>query len=409
MGIAATHGRAAEALAVAYLELTGLRVLERNLRLGGVEVDVLAAEGRDHVVVEVKYRTRADYGGSAAAVDSAKRARLLRAAAALVARRTRGRADRRGGDRACPRTAWTCAIIAGPWKPDGEGHPHRAAAHLHPPHARMAHAAARAASLVAPASPGRFRRGAVPGGRSGHGGGARARRTREPERASADRDPPRHGGRGTQDRRAVTGCGNLRDPAPAPRCARWTRSCSRRVSIAATYAASYNAMAARAPRAVGRALPLLGEWRPSTSGTAPMRLAGRSPEPAAAGAGGGARASRRDRVHALPAGRGALAAPRRGRCAVPLFCVITDFTAHPIWVFPHVDRYFVASDEVGDRAGRPRRAARAHRGDGHSGRSALRRARSGVPRHGDGSDSTRGSARGAASWGRQRRRSARPS
>jgi processive 1,2-diacylglycerol beta-glucosyltransferase len=26
--------------------------------------------------------------------------------------------------------------------------------------------------------------------------------------------------------------------------------------------------------------------------------------------------------------------------------VITDFTAHPIWAFPHVDRYFVASDEV---------------------------------------------------------------
>ena len=90
MGIAATHGRAAEALAVAYLELAGLRVLERNLRLGGVEVDVLAAEGRDHVVVEVKYRARADYGGSAAAVDSGKRARLLRAAAALVARGEEG-------------------------------------------------------------------------------------------------------------------------------------------------------------------------------------------------------------------------------------------------------------------------------------------------------------------------------
>jgi putative endonuclease len=86
MGLASTHGRAAEALAVAYLELTGLRVLDRNLRLGGVEVDVLAAEGRDHVVVEVKYRARSDYGGSAGAIDASKRARLLRAAAALVAR-----------------------------------------------------------------------------------------------------------------------------------------------------------------------------------------------------------------------------------------------------------------------------------------------------------------------------------
>jgi len=28
--------------------------------------------------------------------------------------------------------------------------------------------------------------------------------------------------------------------------------------------------------------------------------------------------------------------------------VITDFAAHPFWVFPHVDRYFVASDRVAD-------------------------------------------------------------
>jgi processive 1,2-diacylglycerol beta-glucosyltransferase len=35
-----------------------------------------------------------------------------------------------------------------------------------------------------------------------------------------------------------------------------------------------------------------------------------------------------------------------GRLKAPLFCVITDFTAHPFWAFPHVDRYFVASDQV---------------------------------------------------------------
>jgi processive 1,2-diacylglycerol beta-glucosyltransferase len=31
---------------------------------------------------------------------------------------------------------------------------------------------------------------------------------------------------------------------------------------------------------------------------------------------------------------------------VPLYCVITDFAAHPFWAFPHVDRYFVASQEA---------------------------------------------------------------
>jgi processive 1,2-diacylglycerol beta-glucosyltransferase len=40
--------------------------------------------------------------------------------------------------------------------------------------------------------------------------------------------------------------------------------------------------------------------------------------------------------------------PRRGggRLRVPLYCVITDFAAHPFWAFPHVDRYFVASAEL---------------------------------------------------------------
>lgn len=86
MGLTNTRGRAGEALAVAYLELVGCRVRERNARIGGVEVDALVEDGRETVVVEVKLRSRADYGGAAAAVDGAKRARLLRAAAALLGR-----------------------------------------------------------------------------------------------------------------------------------------------------------------------------------------------------------------------------------------------------------------------------------------------------------------------------------
>jgi len=38
----------------------------------------------------------------------------------------------------------------------------------------------------------------------------------------------------------------------------------------------------------------------------------------------------------------------RGRLRVPLYCVITDFTAHPFWAFPHVDRYFVGSPQVAE-------------------------------------------------------------
>jgi len=85
MGITQRRGRAGETLAAAYLELAGLEVIERNARVAGVEVDLVARDGATHVLVEVKFRGRADYGGAALAVDPRKRDRLRRAAAALDA------------------------------------------------------------------------------------------------------------------------------------------------------------------------------------------------------------------------------------------------------------------------------------------------------------------------------------
>lgn len=85
MGIAGARGQAAEIIAAAFLELSGLRIEARNVRLAGAEVDLLATEGRTQVVVEVKFRNRSDYGGAAGAVDRWKRDRLLRAASTLVA------------------------------------------------------------------------------------------------------------------------------------------------------------------------------------------------------------------------------------------------------------------------------------------------------------------------------------
>jgi putative endonuclease len=85
MGVAARHGRAAEALAASYLELAGMQIAGRNTRIGGVEVDLVAVDRAVRVVVEVKYRARSDFGGAAAAVDRSKRERLLRAASALIA------------------------------------------------------------------------------------------------------------------------------------------------------------------------------------------------------------------------------------------------------------------------------------------------------------------------------------
>ena len=89
MGITQARGRAGEALAIAYLELAGCQVLARNLRLGGVEVDVVVGDGPAQVLVEVKVRGRGDYGGAVAAVDRAKRLRLIQAARALEQRGAR--------------------------------------------------------------------------------------------------------------------------------------------------------------------------------------------------------------------------------------------------------------------------------------------------------------------------------
>ena len=86
MALHNVRGHAGESLAVAYLELRGCRILERNARIGGVEVDALVKDGPDTVLVEVKLRSRADYGGAAGALDAVKRGRLLRAAATLLGR-----------------------------------------------------------------------------------------------------------------------------------------------------------------------------------------------------------------------------------------------------------------------------------------------------------------------------------
>src|SRR5436853_1714155 len=34
----------------------------------------------------------------------------------------------------------------------------------------------------------------------------------------------------------------------------------------------------------------------------------------------------------------------RGDVKVPVFCVVTDFSIHPIWVYPGIDRYYVAAE-----------------------------------------------------------------
>lgn len=85
MGLARSHGMAAEDLATAYVALLGWSLEARNTRLAGVEVDLIARDGRTTVLIEVKYRARVDYGGADQAIDGRKRDRLRRAARAVSA------------------------------------------------------------------------------------------------------------------------------------------------------------------------------------------------------------------------------------------------------------------------------------------------------------------------------------
>ncbi|MCC6521970.1 MAG: YraN family protein [Polyangiaceae bacterium] len=82
----AERGRRAEDLAVRHLEGAGLEILGRNVRVGSVEVDVVAREGAVVAVIEVRTRGVASWQGALASVDGRKRARLERAATQLWAR-----------------------------------------------------------------------------------------------------------------------------------------------------------------------------------------------------------------------------------------------------------------------------------------------------------------------------------
>lgn len=85
-------GAFGEARAAEYLESEGYRILARNVRAGGVELDLVASRGSLVIVVEVKTRRSNRYGRPEEAVDGRKQARLCRGAMAWMREhRHRGR------------------------------------------------------------------------------------------------------------------------------------------------------------------------------------------------------------------------------------------------------------------------------------------------------------------------------
>lgn len=83
-------GRRGERAAEKYLRRTGYRIVARNFRAAGAEIDIVAMDGDTLVFVEVKTRRSRDAGAPEEAVDERKQKQIRRAAEIFA---TRYRAD----------------------------------------------------------------------------------------------------------------------------------------------------------------------------------------------------------------------------------------------------------------------------------------------------------------------------
>ena len=86
-------GDTAEDLAAQHLIKAGLRILTRNFRVQGGEIDCIALDGQTLVFVEVRLRRHTGFGGAAASVDRRKQQRIIHAARCYLQRYPR-QADR---------------------------------------------------------------------------------------------------------------------------------------------------------------------------------------------------------------------------------------------------------------------------------------------------------------------------
>jgi len=111
-----------EARAAAFLERRGYRILARNARAGGVEIDLVAERAGLVAFVEVKTRRTRRFGSPELAVDPRKCARLARGAAAWL-REHGGRARSARFDViACevdPRAGWRVRHLEGAFDAGG--------------------------------------------------------------------------------------------------------------------------------------------------------------------------------------------------------------------------------------------------------------------------------------------------
>ena len=73
-------GRQAEDLAARFLEKKKLRIIARNYRCRGGEINLVCRDGKVLVFVEVRLRQNTAFGGAAASVTAIKQRRIILAA-----------------------------------------------------------------------------------------------------------------------------------------------------------------------------------------------------------------------------------------------------------------------------------------------------------------------------------------
>lgn len=78
-------GADAERQAAGLLQADGLKLIARNVRNRFGELDLIALERQTLVVIEVRARASARFGGAAVTVDRRKQARIIRATQAWLA------------------------------------------------------------------------------------------------------------------------------------------------------------------------------------------------------------------------------------------------------------------------------------------------------------------------------------
>lgn len=77
-------GSAGESAALQHLLCNGLRLLERNYRCRGGEIDLIMLEGSTLALIEVRYRAATHFGGAAASVTWRKQRRIIAASRHLM-------------------------------------------------------------------------------------------------------------------------------------------------------------------------------------------------------------------------------------------------------------------------------------------------------------------------------------